>query len=1025
MAAHRIRVTNNNNILPRCKSEGTLIDLSDGVSEATLTEVKVPSPSALRLDTSASFGTAREVVAIKDYCPSSFTTLKFSKGDRLYVLDTSGGEWWYAHNNTEMGYIPSAYVQPVHSASHRHSSLSDSGMIDNLGDLASEEGARELDLLGEWSVSSMGSVSGGGGGGGGVTLTSPSSLSLPYSSNPFSARSTSSSTSTSISTNPFLNGSMQGLLDQNSNSNGSSQERANQRNAMDLLLFDSFSPSTPLSTSSFNHYNSTNATTNGYYGNGHSNGHGIFDHHMPMSPNLEALQVFRKDNPFLRSKRSYSLSELSILQSQSDGPLPSSNGFFGGLKAPSPEQFQSREDFRTAWLNHRKLARSCHDLDSLGQNPGWGQTQPLETNITCKLDSCGGVVQLPDTHISIHVPEGHVATGDTQQISVKALLDPPLELNNDRCSTVSPVVEIKLSNMEVKSFITLEMKVSVEVRKERSNMAEVVCVRSDFKEGPYVPIPDAYVYGDTVQVQLDNLEPCMYVAVVVQARSVSVISSGTVWEHMVKKLTLGLYGPKHIHPSFKTVVALFGHDCAPKTLLVSEVTRQVQSATPVALQLWGKHQFVLSRPQDLQVGMYSNMCNYEVKSNEQARTVRGFQMKLGKVSRHVYLITSRNADDISDFTLRVQVKDDQDCILAQFCVQTPQPPPKASVRANGQRRFLKKKEVGKIILSPLAITTKYPQFQDRCITNLKFGKLLKTVIRQHKNQYLLEYKKGDVIALLSEEKIRLKGQLWTKEWYIGYYQGKTGLVHVKNVLILGKVKPIYFCGPDLTTTILMEQILKPCKFLTYIYASVRTVLMENVGNWRAFADALGYGNLPLTCFFRAELDSEPERVASVLEKLKEDCNNLEIKERKSFQKELMSALLKMDCQGLVARLIMDFVLLTTAVEVAPRWRELAEKLARVSRQQMDAYESPHRDKNGQLDSESMWKPAYDFLLTWAAQIGDSYRDVIQELHLGLDRMKSPVTKRWKHLTGTLILVNCLDMLRSSAFCPAPQDDFAI
>lgn len=59
----------------------------------------------------------------------------------------------------------------------------------------------------------------------------------------------------------------------------------------------------------------------------------------------------------------------------------------------------------------------------------------------------------------------------------------------------------------------------------------------------------------------------------------------------------------------------------------------------------------------------------------------------------------------------------------------------------------------------------------------------------------------------------------------------------------------------------------------------------------------------------------------------------------------------MDCQGLVVRLIQDFVLLTTAVEVAQRWRELAEKLAKVSKQQMDAYEAPHRDKNGTVDSE--------------------------------------------------------------------------
>ncbi|XP_047226058.1 SH3 domain-binding protein 4 [Girardinichthys multiradiatus] len=965
MAAHRIRAsTNNNTSLPRCKSEGTLIDLSEGVSEASLTEVKVPSPSTLRLDTTASFGAAREVIAIKDYCPSSFTTLKFSKGDHLYVLDSSGGEWWYAHNNTEMGYIPAAYVEPIN---YRDSSFSDSGMIDMVGD-SNEEGAKEMDLLGEWT---------------GMILK-PTTF---QNGNPFAT--------TPSSTNPFLNGGPQSSFDQTM-----------KEKSVDLLLFDTLSSSGP---------NSTRNTGD------HGFSSSVFNLN-PLSPTVGVGQTFQRDNPFFRSKRSYSLSELSILQAQTDTPQ-ASNGFFGGLKAPAPEQFQSREDFRTAWLTHRKLARSCHDLDSLGQNPGWGQTQPVETNIVCRLDSSGGAVQLPDTNISILVPEGHVAPGDTQQISMKALLDPPLELNSDRCTTVSPVVEIKLSNMETKTAITLEMKVSIVVKMESRQTTEVLCVRSDCKEGPYTPIPQTYMYGDTVQVGLDNLEPCMYICVVAQAQSL--LAESTVWEHVVKKVTIGVYGPKHIHPSFKTVVAMFGHECAPKTLLVSEVGKQAQSAPPVVLQLWGKHQFVLSKPQDLHVGVYSNMANYEVKASEQARAVRGFQVKLGKVSRLVYMISTRNDEDVSDFTLRIQVKDDQDCILAQFCVQTPTPPPKAGPKTSVQRRFLKKKEVGKIVLSPLAVATKYPVFQDRKINNLKFGKLIKTVIRQMKNQYLLEYKKGDFVAILSEEKIKLKGQLWTKEWYIGYYQGKIGLVHAKNILVVGKVKPIYFSGPDLTTSSLLEQILKPCKFLTYIYASVRTILMENIGNWRVFADALGYVNLPLTHFCRTELDSEPERVASVLERLKEDCNNAESKERKSFQKELLTALLKMDCQGLVARLVMDFVLLTTAVEVAGRWRELAERLVKVSRQQMDAYEAPHRDKNGVVDSEAMWKPAYDFLVTWAAQIGDSYRDVIQELHMGLDKMKSPITKRWKHLTGTLILVNCLDVLRSSAFSPAAQDDYAI
>ncbi|XP_053733735.1 SH3 domain-binding protein 4-like isoform X2 [Synchiropus splendidus] len=912
----------------------------------------VPSPSTLRLDATASLTAAREVIAIKDYCPSSFTTLKFSKGDTLYVLDSSGGEWWYAHNNTEMGYIPAAYVEPIN---YRDSSFSDSGMIDSLGDCV-EETAKEMDILGEWSDLILKSTT-------------------QKSANPF--------TGVRISSNPFLNSVPQCSLDQNYN-----------QKSVDVLLFNSPSEAQSVLRSTMPNHCNPNSSAEGW-------------------------QLCR-DNPFSRSKRSYSLSELSVLQAQSDGP----KSFFSGLKAPEPEHFQSREDFRTAWLNHRKLARSCHDLDSLGQNPGWGQTQPVETNIVCRLDSSGGAVQLPDTSISILVPEGHVLEGETQQISIKALLDPPLQLNNDRCTTSSPVVEIKLSNMETVTPISLEMKVCVVVKMECRLTTEILCLRSDCKEGPYTPIPQPYMYGDTIQVSLDNLEPCMYVCFVAQSKMLA--PGATVWENVVKKITLGVYGPKHIHPSFKTVVAIFGHDCAPKTLLVNEVGKQAHSTLPVVLQLWGKHQFSLTKPQDLQVMVYSNMANYEVKTSKQACVVQGFQIKLGKVSRLVYIIASQNADDISDFTLRIQVKDNKDVILAQFCVQTPPPPPKKGPKTSMHRRFLKKKEVGKIVLSPLAVATKYPVFQDKRINNLKFGKLIKTVIRQSKNQYLLEYKKGDYVALLSEEKIKLKGQLWTKEWYIGYYQGKLGFVHCKNVLVVGKVSSCHeLSGPELMTSMLLEQSLKPCKFLTYIYASVRTILMENIGNWRAFADALGYENMPLTHFCRAELDSEPERVACVLEKLKEDCNNSESKERKSFQKELLMALLKMDCQGLVARLVMDFVLLTTAVEVAGRWRELAERLVKVSRQQMEAYEAPHRDKNGIVDSEAMWKPAYDFLVTWAAQIGDSYRDVIQELHLGLDKMKNPITKHWKHLTGTLILVNCLDTLRSSAFSPGSPYDCAI
>ena len=68
----------------------------------------------------------------------------------------------------------------------------------------------------------------------------------------------------------------------------------------------------------------------------------------------------------------------------------------------------------------------------------------------------------------------------------------------------------------------------------------------------------------------------------------------------------------------------------------------------------------------------------------------------------------------------------------------------------------------------------------------------------------------------------------------------------------------------------------------------------------------------------------------------------------------------------------------------------------------------------------MWKPAYDFLYTWSAHYGNSYRDVLQDLQSALDRMKNPVTKQWRDLTGTLILVNSLEVLRATAFSTSEE-----
>lgn len=59
----------------------------------------------------------------------------------------------------------------------------------------------------------------------------------------------------------------------------------------------------------------------------------------------------------------------------------------------------------------------------------------------------------------------------------------------------------------------------------------------------------------------------------------------------------------------------------------------------------------------------------------------------------------------------------------------------------------------------------------------------------------------------------------------------------------------------------------------------------------------------------------------------------------------------MDSVNLVAQLIQNTVILSTAVEVGVRWRELAEKMGRLSSAQIAGYESPHRGKSGEVGAQ--------------------------------------------------------------------------
>ncbi|MBN3297978.1 MACC1 protein, partial [Amia calva] len=677
-----------------------------------------------------------------------------------------------------------------------------------------------------------------------------------------------------------------------------------------------------------------------------------------------------------------------------------------------------REAYKMAWLSHRQLTRSCLDLGIMSQSPGWAQTQATETQIVCKVDHRGGSVQLPDSDISAHIPEGHVAEGEMQEIALKAMLDPPQGLNNDLSTTVSPLLEVSLSNPNTHQCISLEMKIAGEIKNDPLSqvMSDIVCLRGHKKNGPFEKIKNCYIYKDMLQVKLEDIKSQVYIIAAAQALVLQPPAS-SIWDYVERRMTVGLYGPKHIHPSFKVVCAIFCHNQIPQKLAFSDAKKANKNLPPVVLQLWGQHQFSLKWLQNLQIVMTSSESIFEVEAMDQMKEVKQVLLKMGRVIRLPFALFKTRPGEMGPFKVQVQVKDLNRAVLAEISVLTPGAPLRLSERL-GQRRLEKRKELACSADVPETTMPQPPKFQDRPMDVRRYGVALKSVLRQPKVEYLLEYFKGDTIAILSLETVKSMGLSKVKEWYIGFLRGKVGLVHCKNVKVIGKEQVIDFSGLRVTTQGLLDQLLLPYKKLTYIYSAIQTLVTENIPSWKDFAEALGYSSLLIEDMARVRAQTETEKVACVLEKLKEDCHS--DKSRKKFQHELIAGLLKIDCQGLVAQLTQNTVLLSTAVELGIRWRELAERMGKLSSAQIAGYEAPHRGKSGEVGLQSMWKPAYDFLYTWSASYGDAYRDVLQDLHLALDKMKNPVTRQWRHLTGALILVSCMDILRAAAFPVAAQ-----
>lgn len=544
-----------------------------------------------------------------------------------------------------------------------------------------------------------------------------------------------------------------------------------------------------------------------------------------------------------------------------------------------------REAYKMAWLSHRQLTRSCLDLDLMSQSPGWAQTQATDSQVICRISHAGGLVRLPDSEICIRIPEGHISPGEVQEVTLKAMLDPPPGLNNNHVTTMSPVVEVVLSNINTKGCITLEIKLSGEVKSDPLSqmMTTVVGLVSNKREGPYLKVNNCYIQKNIMQLKLQDLKTHFFVIAVAEAAAIQSPAT-SVWDYLSRQITVAVYGPRYIHPSFKVVIMVCCHEDIPPKLPFSVICKGNKNLPPLVLHLWGKHGFKPDKVNNLHIRINLTDSVFKITPEDKMKEVRQSQLKIGTILHLPVALSCASNTEMTPFKLDLQVKELDSATVAHFKVSSP---PAAPIRLEKRvpRQIEKQIEMTRSSPIPEESTPNLPKFTDRHVKLQWYGVALKSVLRQPRVEYLLEYFKGDTVALLSKETVRSVGNSKVKEWYIGFLRGRTGLVHRKNIKLIARDQVIDFTPIQITTEVLLDNVTMPFNKLTYMYSAIQTLVTEHITSWRPFADVLGYSNLPLDAIIRRCAKTETDKVACVLEKLKEDCHTE--RTRRKFLHELM------------------------------------------------------------------------------------------------------------------------------------------
>eukprot|EP00058_Branchiostoma_floridae_P010945 XP_002596433.1 hypothetical protein BRAFLDRAFT_121587 [Branchiostoma floridae] len=619
--------------------------------------------------------------------------------------------------------------------------------------------------------------------------------------------------------------------------------------------------------------------------------------------------------------------------------------------------------------------------------------------ISSEVGSDGGVIETTCKDVVLYIPRNYSSENGVQNVTVTMATDYPPEAQGPQKAVVTPMVKVELSEPEkVKKNLVMDIEMNARIKEDEKKTTHIECLQSSSSDSGFEAV-DRRLYrmlpGSNI-IRLLLQGPLQQNFIMVVAKTVKEY----IWDTLERKVTFAVFGPCVLQTSMVPVLFYSSHGLRGLLAWYDSLKERMGSSSQAEGNVqWGEsYDFYMDKPQTLEViaSLEKTSC-WAVKDENKQKIISKEAVEKRWNGKHGFVVLKKSGKKTDPFALTFNIKPEEKSRPFVFHVATPAGPPDSaptSPRLKRRRRGTPQRKLSAC--------------QNAMAPSVIICDVVKAKVTRRRSQwYQLDYDKGQLIPVLTNQGVFGHSEKVLKEYWVGYTDGRVGFFRRDDVEIVEGFRP-EVCP---TKDGLLRSLLEPCRHLKFNYNFIRQEMVNNLVKWPRFARQVGFNEADIEDIKVRHRDDSKEQVAAMMEDLRQRTGEGKPELLMTVMEGLFRCGIpykKIDCPHLALKILLDSLLYTVALSTHPNYMKLGAELG---------YNIIHlmrinKQCKGASRPEKACQPEYAILQEWQAQKWSGKRqdpvDMLQWLHIVVQEMggEGNPNQEFRHIQGVILFLLC-------------------